>query len=87
MNKNPHELAGKTVKIKDSVKSIGGKEYLVEDYWHLVSGKSWMHSNGNQACLNYAIRSAFNGLPTDNEVLYGKMDGLGFLIHVSEIAN
>ncbi len=77
-------LANKTVKIKANVPEIGGMEYRVEDWWDRVSGKSWKSSNGNQAAMNYAFRAGRQGLPIDDEVLYGKA-GLGYLVHISEI--
>ena len=58
---------------------------MVEDWWDRVGGISWMNANGNPACIEYAIRSAADNLPTDNKVLYGKIDGLGKLLHISEI--
>lgn len=62
-------------------------DFLVEDYWTAVSGgTSWMAQVGNPACLNYAVRVGLAGLPVDNDVVYGKTpDGLGHLVHVSEI--
>jgi hypothetical protein len=86
------ELAGKTVKIKENVThpqypTFGGSEFRVEDWWDRVSGKSWMYSNGNPACLFYAMRSAMQNpiLPNDDEVLYGKVGLFGSLVHISEI--
>ncbi|KXK63391.1 hypothetical protein AWW66_03495 [Micromonospora rosaria] len=80
-------LAGQTVTIRAQVAKLGGKEYKVEDWWINVSGgRSWMVCEGNPAALTYAARGGFAGLPADNEVLYGKVDGLGYLVHVSEIA-
>ena len=56
------------------------------DAWRdRVAGKSWMMCDGNPAALKFAVRSAAAGLPTDDEVLYGKIGGLGELIHISEI--
>ena len=83
-------LAGKTVKIKQTathrqVPDFGGSEFRVEDWWQNVAGQSWMTCKGNPACLIYAMRSAENNLPTDNEVLYGKIGHIGHLVHVSEI--
>lgn len=78
-------LAGQTVKIRANVAQIGGEEYRVEDWWQNVSGGSWMFADGNPAALNYAMRSAFAGLPTDDDVLYGKVGPFGHLVHVSEI--
>ena len=76
-------LAGKTVKIRKG--KFKGQEYRVEDWWENVGGISWMDAKGNPACLQYAMRGGFEGLPTDNEVLYGKIGILGHLIHISEI--
>ena len=80
-------LAGKTVKI------ISGRykdlQFKVEDWWDRLNQGSWMFARGNPACLQYAIRNSPVGddLPIDDEVLYGKIDGLGYLIHISEIEN
>ncbi|MEV4197058.1 hypothetical protein [Micromonospora globbae] len=78
-------LAGQTVKIRADVRYLGGCEYVVEDWWQNVYGESWTTANGNPAALTYALRAGMAGLPADDEVLYGKVDGLGHLVHVSEI--
>lgn len=85
-------LAGKTVKIKASpAGSEFGREeteYRVEDYWDLISGQgSWKKGaeNGNMACVIYAMRVEMEGLPHNDEVLYGKIGPFGHLIHISEI--
>lgn len=78
----PHPLAGQTVTV-DLGK--GPVDYTIEDWWDRVSGGSWMFAQGNPACLGYALRSGLGGLPTDNEVVYGKIAGLGHLVHVSEL--
>ena len=67
--------------IKTSVENLGGKEIQIEDWWDRVSGKSWMDCTGNIACLTYAVRDT----PINNEVVYGKIDGAGYLIHIDEI--
>jgi hypothetical protein len=85
MHSEQSEYAGKIVKLKPEVAGIGGKQYRVEDWWDRVAGRSWMNCDGNPACLDYAARSAFAGLPTDNEVLYGKVGYPGHLVHISEI--
>lgn len=79
----PYEGAGQTFKL--NAKGIDGAEIHVEDYWDRVTGGSWMFANGNPAALQYAMRSVFAGLPTDDEVVYGKVDGLGHIVHVSEL--
>jgi len=78
-------LAGETVKLKNTVEDIGGQEYHVEDWWDRVNDKSWQLSNGNPAAMIYAMRSGLSRLPIDDEVLYGKIDGSGFLVHISEL--
>lgn len=82
-NNHKHELAGKVVRIKSG--QFKGLEYHIEDYWDRIAGVSWMDADGNPACLHYAIRSATEGIPTDNNVLYGKIGALGYLVHISEL--
>jgi len=91
MTNQSSPLAGTIVKIKAGVQDpvqgqvVEGAEYHVEDYWHVLTGGSWMNANGNPAALQYALRSSVNRLPLDNDVLYGKIGSLGHLVHVSEI--
>ena len=92
IHENKSCFAGKTVIIKNGLKhpqleSFGGSEYRVEDWWDRVSGMSWMNANGNPACMIYGMRCGLSEIPIpiDNEVLYGKIDGLGHLVHISEI--
>lgn len=81
------DLAGKTLKIKSTSNELGGSEIIIEDWWDRIAGKSWGMCNGNPACLNYAMRTGFSNIkiPNDNEVLYGKIEGLGYLVHVQEL--
>lgn len=85
--RDPHPLAGKTVRLhcKADPDHLDGQEFRVEDWWTNVYGSSWMDAQGNPACLKYALRSAFSRLPTDNEVVYGKVGAFGHLVHVSEL--
>ncbi len=80
---NEHPLVDQTVTIKTG--TYKGQEYRIEDWWDRVIGKSWMVCQGNPACIGYAIRGGMEGLPTDDEVLYGKIGVLGYLIHESEL--
>lgn len=91
IHRQPHPLAGRRVRIRADVKhpqypTFGGSEFSVEDWWDRLDGRSWMFCDGNPACLVYAVRSAAADLPTDDEVVYGKVGGYGSLLHVSEIA-
>lgn len=86
-HENQSPLAGTIAKIKDEANDLGGQEISIEDWWDRVAGKSWMNCNGNPACLNYAMRTGFSKLsiPTNDEVVYGKINGLGHLVHVNEL--
>lgn len=91
MHDKPHEQAGQTVQVSTklalSQQSETTLDFRIEDWWDRVSGGSWMTAEGNPAALGYAMRSGFTGLPVDDEVVYGHTeDGLGHLVHVSEIA-
>ncbi len=92
MHTKPHPLAGKTVRIKAHVThpqndKFGGAELRIEDWHDRIAGQSWMDCNGNPACIIYAMRTglATHDVPTDNEVVYGKVGPFGHLVHVSEL--
>lgn len=83
--------AGQIVKVKQGIQdpvnriNFSGRDFIVEDWWENVYGKSWMFSDGNPAALMYAFRAGVTHLPTDNEVLYGKVGGYGHLFHITEL--
>ena len=83
MAREPHPLAGQEVTIADG--QFAGDRYRVEDWWQNVTGKSWMACDGNPACIEYAVRSACEHLPCNNDVVYGHISGLGYLIHASQL--
>lgn len=96
MKRKKHDLAGKLIKL--NIKHDGrvlpggaqpkdGDHFLVEDWWDNISDTPWGFCEGNPACLNYAFRGGTGGLPTDDEVVYGKIGLLGHLIHVSELGD
>ncbi len=93
MHTEAHPKAGQTVQVKFAgaghpqipASKNGPVEYVVEGWWDQITGRSWMFSDGNPAALVYAMRSGFSGLPTDDEVVYGKVGNFGHLVHVSEI--
>ena len=91
MHKEASEYAGKTVTLKPDRGHLQGHlkgKFHIEDWWDTISGKSWGDCGGNPGCLIYALRAGSIGLPSDDEVLYGKGDnGLSDLIHISEIEN
>lgn len=92
MHQQKHTHAGKIVRIKKNVthpqvKNFGGSEFLLEDWWDRIAGKSWGVCDGNPACLMYAMRTSLgdNPIPIDDEVVYGKVGWAGHLLHVSEL--
>lgn len=83
---NKHPLAGKTVElINPRTKENIGTQYRITDWWDSLGQGSWMEGAGNFACLKYAMRAGSEGLPVDDEVVYGKIGSFGHLIHVSEL--
>lgn len=85
MMREKFPYAGMTVKIKSYVTEIGGNDFTIEDYVENVTGKKWIFMDGNPAALQYAIRAGSSGLPVDNEVVYGKIGRLGYMVHISEL--
>lgn len=83
----PHPLAGQIVKVTADLHGDGATqhEFVLDDWNDRVFGQTWMFMEGHPASLDYAVRSAVAGLPTDNEVVYGKVGSFGHLVHVSEI--
>lgn len=84
--------AGETMRINDAAMTLptgqvlSGRSIVIEDYWQNISGQSWINSDANPTVLMYAMRTGLQGgIPIDNEVVYGKVAGLGVLVHVSEL--
>lgn len=83
-------LAGGRVRLKAAayhpqVPDFGGSVILIEDWHDRVVGRSWRDCSGNPAALIYGLRAGMRLLPPDDEVLYGKIDNAGHLVHVSEL--
>ena len=86
-------LASRTLTIKSG--DLAGQEITIEDWWQNVhGGESWMArvpSNSNlgssfpPAVIQYAARVPIDNLPVDDDVLYGKIKNVGFLVHISEL--
>lgn len=83
IHKAKYEHAGKTVQIIAG--QFKGEEYRLEDYWDRISPEPWGMSDGNPACIEYAIRTSTEGVPADDEVVYGKVGNLGKLMHVTQL--
>ena len=85
--KENHRLAGKTVRLVSRNPRYDGELYRVEDWWENVYGASWMNARDNPAALMYAMHGGFYELPTDDNVVYGKIGASGHLIHESELGD
>jgi len=81
----PHEHAGKTVQIVAG--QFKGEPYRLEDWWDRVGPGPWGSCDGNPACLDYAARAGTEGVPPNNEVVYGKIGAFGKLIHVTQLGD
>jgi hypothetical protein len=91
MHDRRHPLAGRTVRLPSEMGpddlhgELAGREFRIEDWWDRVAGESWQESDGIPAVLHYAARVRANGLPPDDDVVYGKAGALGYLLHVTEV--
>lgn len=88
-HKEASPLAGKTVKVQlTNIGPVGTVyDYEVEDWWDHLTGGSWRWADGNPACLQYAVRAGLSFIPADDEVLYGHINGFGYLVHQSEVVD
>lgn len=88
-----YKFAGQRLTVKNGAgislmgEMLDGKEFIAEDYWMNVAGKSWKCVDGNHAVMEYIVRSLkrITPPPMDDEVVYGKIGGYGHLFHVSEL--
>lgn len=87
MSRPSHPLAGQTVTVDSKVVRgdvAPGAEFQVHDWWENVAGSPWYLSTTN-AAYEYAKAATINETLYDDNVLYGRINGLGYLVHVSEI--
>jgi hypothetical protein len=83
IHSEPFEGVGKSYEL--NAKGLDAETIRIEDYWDRVSGLSWTLCSGNPAAPSYAMRSGMAPLPLDDEVVYGKVEGFGHLVHISEL--
>lgn len=76
----PHPLAGKnTGTVYDDTTVVE-----VLDWWDRRVGRSWRRPQAIVELI-YADRVRGYSLPTDDEVVYVHINGLGYLLHASEL--
>jgi hypothetical protein len=94
MHPESHALAGKTVKLNSTAKDplrgvlLPDVEFDVEDWYDYQFGRGGGHSwtqDQTFTTMHYFDRANAVGLPLDDEVIYGKVHGLGHIVHVSEL--
>jgi hypothetical protein len=91
MHNRSHPLAGRTVRLPERMGradvpgELAGRQFRIEDWWDHVSGTSWREAADNPAALEYAVRAMVKGLPANDDVVYGKVGTLGYLLHVTEV--
>jgi len=82
---------GKAYRIKGKSKYFEGKcgtcnpLVVIEGTDVEVFGRSWLGQDGNPVCLMFALRLKHEGLPKDGQVYYGHIEGLGELVHETEL--
>jgi hypothetical protein len=74
-----HRLKGQKVKLKCGV------YYLIVDWFDRVTYQEWWQDMSNPACLMYGLAVKTGSVPDDDEVIFGKVDTLGYLVHESEL--
>lgn len=86
--RDPSPYAGRTVRLRADAAELGGHNIEVVD-WYERTGQSmaWRDAlaAGDPRAQGYAVRRGLAGLPDDDEVLFGRVDGMGQIVHLSEI--
>lgn len=93
VHQDSHPLAGQTVKVHprlDHNLLVDGADFTVTDWVDRMDPEtSWslpeLAQRGNYAAKQYLARVDVCELPQDSEIVYGKIGGLGYIVHVSEL--
>lgn len=86
--RDPSPYAGKTVQLRADALEIGSLPAAVVDWFENTDAKvTWQQAlaAGDNRADSYNVRRARAGLPDDDDVLIGKIDGLTRLFHVTEV--
>lgn len=84
--RDPSPYAGQTVRLRPDAAELGGHQAEVVDWYERLGDHlSWRDNPGDPRVQGYTVRRGLGGLPDDDEVLFARVDGMGQLIHLSEI--
>lgn len=86
--RDPSPYAGKTMRLRPDAAELGGHPIEVVDWYERTGPRlTWRqaHEAGDPRAQNYAIRRALGDLPGDDDVLFSRVDGMGQIVHLSEI--
>jgi hypothetical protein len=85
--REPCPYVGQTLKLRADAAEIGGQPFEVQDWFDRTAGVTWRKAldAGDPRAIGYNVRRGLGGLPDDDDVLFGRLDGVGRLVHVSEI--
>lgn len=85
IHKTAHPLVGQVAEVVEGM--FKGEQYRLEDWWDRLGQGSWKVCTRNPACIEYGVRVLLESIPQDDEVVYGKINGLGKLIHVTQLGD
>lgn len=83
--RDPSPYAGQTVKIRPGGDYSGLDAAVVDWYERTGDCISWHLADADPKVQGYAMRRAMADLPDDDDVLFARVDGMGQLIHRTEI--
>ncbi len=84
---DPSPYAGQTVPLRPDCLEVGGLNADVVDWFDRTGDQvSWRDAIATDTrAQSYAIRRSMAALPDDDQVLAARVDGMGYLIHCTEI--
>lgn len=79
--------AGKKVRLRADTSGFGGQKVEVVDWYVNAAGMPWREAleQEDPKADGYNIRRGLGGLPDDDDVLIGRVDGVMQLVHRTEI--
>ena len=84
--RDPSPYAGQTVRLRADAAELGGHKAAVVDWYERLGDKvSWRDNPSDPRAMGYIVRRGLGALPADDDVLFARVDGMGQLIHLSEI--